>query len=213
MRRVVRLLLERLHDHPLDLLIIDRARLPRTRLVVQSVKPARRETHPPAANRGGVTAELLGDLDTRPPLRRRQNNPAAKRERLRRLRSPRPPLQHLPLLTAKHDRRPLRHNRPPSSSLTRTDFANPQPVPANYRLRSLAGGGRDLGVAAELRAHRREHLIGESASPHEAKRSKRAADHQSVLHADGVEESLPIEGSATACSGTLAVRRPTTFAA
>jgi hypothetical protein len=37
-RRVPRLLLKRFHDHALDILITDRARLARTRLVMQTIK-------------------------------------------------------------------------------------------------------------------------------------------------------------------------------
>ena len=51
MRRVRRLLLERLHDHPLDVLVADRARLARPRLVMQPVETAPREPAPPLADR------------------------------------------------------------------------------------------------------------------------------------------------------------------
>ena len=50
-RRVRRLLLERLHDHPLDVLVADRARLARPRLVVQPIEAAPREPAPPPADR------------------------------------------------------------------------------------------------------------------------------------------------------------------
>ena len=46
MRRVRRLLLERLHDHPLDVLVADRARLPRPRLVMQPIEAAAARTGP-----------------------------------------------------------------------------------------------------------------------------------------------------------------------
>ena len=99
-RRVCRLLLERLHDHPLHLLVADRARLPRPRLVVQAVEAAPGEPAPPLPDRVVVTAELGRDLLACPALRGRQHDPAAKRERLRALRPPSPPLQHLPLLSS-----------------------------------------------------------------------------------------------------------------
>src|SRR6266545_5649293 len=92
-RRACGLLLECLHDHPLDVLVADRARLPRPRLIVQPVDPAAREPAPPLADRVGVTAQLGRDLRARPTLRRRQHDPAAKRQRLRTLPTPSPPLQ------------------------------------------------------------------------------------------------------------------------
>src|SRR5215211_9501493 len=55
-------LLERLHDHPLHLLVRDRARLARPRLVMQPVNPAPREPSPPPADRVGITAQLGRDL-------------------------------------------------------------------------------------------------------------------------------------------------------
>ena len=57
-------------------------------------------------------------------------NPTAKRERLRALRPPSPPLQRFALLVAEHDPRTNRH-RPQSSSLTMTAFGAKQRVPAN----------------------------------------------------------------------------------
>ena len=50
-RRVRRLLLERLHDHPLDVLVADRARLARPRLVMQPIEAAPREPAAPLADR------------------------------------------------------------------------------------------------------------------------------------------------------------------
>ena len=112
-RRIDRLLLERLHDHPLDRLVADQARLARPRLVMQTIDPALGEPDSPFADRVGVTPKLRGDLIARAPLRRRQHHPAAKRQRLRALRPPSPPLEHRPLLIVQHDLSPLRHARPP----------------------------------------------------------------------------------------------------
>src|SRR5215217_4527450 len=119
MGRVCRLLLERLHDHPLDVLVADRPRLPRTRLIVQTVEAAPGEPAPPLSDRVVVAAKLRCDLLARTPLSGRQHHPAAKRERLRALRPPSPPLQHLPLLGTQHDLSTNGHNRPQSSSTTR----------------------------------------------------------------------------------------------
>src|SRR5207248_3819496 len=86
-RRVRRLLLERLHDHPLDVLVADRARLARPRLIVQPVKTTPGEPAPPFPDSRARTAQLGRDLRARAPLRRRQHDPAAKRQRLRTLRT------------------------------------------------------------------------------------------------------------------------------
>src|SRR4051794_25511738 len=120
MRRVRRLLLERLHDHPLNILICDRARLPWPRLVVEPIDPALREPHPPLPHRRGVTAERLRYLNARAALGSGENDPTTKRERLRRLRPPSPTLQHLPLLARERDLRPLPHRRLQSSLPIRT---------------------------------------------------------------------------------------------
>src|SRR5438477_356805 len=127
-RRVRRLLLERLHDHPLDVLVADRARLARPRLIVQPVEATPREPSPPLADRRTGSAQLGRDLRARPTVSRRQHNPAAKRQRLRALRTPSPPLQRLPLLIVEHDLSTNRHDRP-QSSLIRTTFDTSTPGP------------------------------------------------------------------------------------
>jgi hypothetical protein len=131
MRRVRRLLLERLHEYPLDVGVRDRARLARPRLVMEPVKTPLREPAPPLAHGRAVAAQLGSDLRARPSLSRRQHDPAPKRQRLRALRPSSPPLEHLPLLLPEHDLRTLRHSRLPSSSLTRTTFATHRRVPAD----------------------------------------------------------------------------------
>src|SRR6476646_85432 len=95
-------------------------------------RPLRAKRPPPPADRVRVTAKLGRDLPTRTPLRRRQNNPATQRQRLCAARPPRPPLQHLPLLTPEHNLDTLRHNRLPSSS-THTTACSP---PTNGSLRT-----------------------------------------------------------------------------
>ena len=130
-RRVRRLLLERLHDHPLDVVVADRARLARPRLVMQPVEAPPRKPAPPPADRRAGTAQLGCDLPARPPLRRRQHDPATKRQRLRALRPPSPSLEHLPLLVAEHDLyNTPRHDRLQSSPM-RTTFEAKERVPAN----------------------------------------------------------------------------------
>src|SRR5262249_53009579 len=102
-----RLLLERLHDHPLDVRVRERPRLARPRLVVQTITPAPSEAHTPLAHRAGVTAKRGGDLIARSPLSGREHDLATKRQRLRTRRPPSPPLKHYPLLIVQHDLRPL----------------------------------------------------------------------------------------------------------
>src|SRR5205823_5480441 len=62
MRRRPRLLLQGLADHPLDILVADRARLARPRLVMQPIKPPPREPATPLPDRRHRTAELGRDL-------------------------------------------------------------------------------------------------------------------------------------------------------
>src|SRR6478752_3982215 len=112
MRRVGRLLFERLHDHPLDGLITNQTRLPRPRLVMQPVETAAGKPAPPLADRVVITTKLGRDLLARPALRGRQHDPATKRQSLRTLRPPSPPLKRLPLLIVKHNLSTRWHNRP-----------------------------------------------------------------------------------------------------
>src|SRR3990172_1344481 len=95
-------------------------RLARPRLVMQPVQTTLGEPSPPPADRRGIAAQLRRDLPARPTLRRRQDNPAAERERLRTLRPPSPPLEHLPLLIAEHHLCTLRHDRLQSSPMRTT---------------------------------------------------------------------------------------------
>jgi len=67
-RRVRGLLLERLHDHPLDLGIGDRARLAGPRLIVQTVEPAPGEAATPLPNGRRIAAQLGRDLRAREPV-------------------------------------------------------------------------------------------------------------------------------------------------
>src|SRR5438034_6104624 len=96
-RRVRRLLLERLDDHALNVDVADRAGLPRPRLVVQPVEAAAREPAPPPADRRAGTAQLGCDLRARPPLRRRPHDPATQSPRLRAPRTPSPTVATPPL--------------------------------------------------------------------------------------------------------------------
>src|SRR5437879_6592640 len=99
-RGVWRGLLERLDDHPLDILIVDRARLARTRLVVQPIKATPREATPPTAHRRGCATQPRSDLLAGLTVGRREHDPATERQRLGALWAPGPPLEHLPILNA-----------------------------------------------------------------------------------------------------------------
>src|SRR5947209_7579151 len=112
MRRVGRLPLERLDDHPLDVVVADRARLARPRLVVKTVKTAASETTAPLTDRVGAATEASRDLLARRTIGGSQHDPAAQRQRLRARRTARPAHEHLPLLVAHHDLYPLRYDNP-----------------------------------------------------------------------------------------------------
>jgi hypothetical protein len=87
---------------------------------VEAVEAALGEAPSPAADRRFVAAEASRDLLARLAVGGRQHDPAAQRERLRRLRAPRPALEHLPLLVAQHDLGTSRHPCLQSSSMTTT---------------------------------------------------------------------------------------------
>ena len=111
--------LQRGHDDPLNVFVADRAGLARSGLVVKAIEPALSKTHPPLAHRGVSATQPGGDVDAALPLSSGQHDPCPQRQRLGRLGSARPALEHLPLLIGEHDLGPLGHGLLPSSSLTR----------------------------------------------------------------------------------------------
>jgi len=119
-RRVLWLLLERLDDHPFDVCVGELAWLARAWLVVEAVEATAGEAPAPAPDGLRAAAEPGGDLLALLAVGRGQHDPAAQRQRLRRLRPPRPALEHLPLLVADHDIDTLRHNGLQSSLMTTT---------------------------------------------------------------------------------------------
>src|SRR5262245_8052487 len=76
--------------------------LPGPRLVMEPINATAGEAAPPPPDRGAVAAKLSSDLGTRATLRRSQHDPTTKRQRLRTLRPPSPPLKRLPLLLSQH---------------------------------------------------------------------------------------------------------------
>jgi len=98
---------------------------------VQPVEAALCEATAPAAHRREVATQLGCDLGARATFRRRQHDPAAKRQRLRALRPSYPPLEDLTLLMIEHDLCALGHRRPPIVAVADDDFAADPRVPAD----------------------------------------------------------------------------------
>jgi hypothetical protein len=122
MRGVRRSLLQGLDDHPLHVLVADLAGRTRTGLVVQTVEPAGHEPATLLPHRRLVDPERSRDLLVGRAHCARQHGPTAQRQRLRTVRSARPPLERLALITSEHQRcrrSPSScHRCPPSSSTT-----------------------------------------------------------------------------------------------
>ena len=70
MRGARGLLLERLDDHPLDVLVSDRARLARARLVMQPIQASLREPPAPLPDRRGMATQPIGYLHAQLPIGR-----------------------------------------------------------------------------------------------------------------------------------------------
>ena len=103
----------------LDLLVVDRARSTRTRLVGQPVESTLQQTVAATCTPSAATPQLGGDLLVGFTCRTTQHDPTPLRQRLRGLRPPRPPLQRLALLVGQHHRshRPAPFRHPPSLQL------------------------------------------------------------------------------------------------
>lgn len=92
------LVLERLHDDPLDVVIADGARSTGARLVDQPIEAALQETLAPLAHRCLVHAQAPGHLDAVEPVRACQHDARALSQRHGALRPPSPSLQGVALL-------------------------------------------------------------------------------------------------------------------
>jgi hypothetical protein len=101
-RGVFGLTLQRRHDHRLDLGVGDHARRTRTWLISQPVEARLHEPPPPHPYRLRPHTDLSSHLLVGFTCRATQHDPTPLRQRLRRLRSPRPPLQRFPLLVGQH---------------------------------------------------------------------------------------------------------------
>ena len=123
MRRVPRRGLQRLDDHLLDLLVGDRPRLPRPRLIdqpIQAMLGETRERH--LRDHRPLHPEPLGDLGVLQTLGRQQHDPRALRQRLRARAPPRPRLQLRALLARS------------AQSATATRIGHTPPIPRCHRI-------------------------------------------------------------------------------
>jgi hypothetical protein len=121
MRRIPGLLLERLDDHPLDIVVADRTRLTRTRLVMQTIKTPLRESASPLTNRRRITAQPGRDPPSAAANTTRQRNANACELFGRRAHRS---------STSKHDLHTLRHNAP-ILVVDEDDIDASRQVPAN----------------------------------------------------------------------------------
>jgi hypothetical protein len=122
--RVGRRLLQRLDNHPLHVVVADRAGSTRAGLVMQTIEPMHDKPGAPLAYRHPAHTETLGDFDVRATLGAGQHNPAPQRQRLRARMAPSPTLERVALAVAEHQLghpcAPLSHRCLPSSSMTTT---------------------------------------------------------------------------------------------
>ena len=105
MRGVSGLALQGGHHNLLDLLVADRAWSARARFVGQSIEPTLHEPLPPLAHRLRPDPFLGSDFLVGFTCRTTQYDPRPLRQRLRRLRSPRPALQRVTFLFGQYHRR------------------------------------------------------------------------------------------------------------
>ena len=141
MRRVARLLLQRLHDHPLDVLVADRARLARPRLVMQPVEAAPREPAPPLADRRARYSPArprspCSSAPPPPPTRSGSETPTPASSSAAEPTAQAPPAPHRSSTTSAR----CRHNRPQSSSMTRTTFDGQTPGPCELTTQVTSRG-------------------------------------------------------------------------
>ncbi len=94
--------LQRRGDHRLDLIVGDRARTPRTRLVQQSVQPVGHEPRAPLRHCRPLDSQLCRDLAVRATFGTSQHDPRPQCQRLCRLPTPRPALQRARLIVGEH---------------------------------------------------------------------------------------------------------------
>jgi hypothetical protein len=91
------------YDHSFDLLVLDRARSARTRLVIEPIQARREKAASPFADRGRVDPQPPRDFLVLPPAARCQHDARSQRHRLSRLAPPGKPLQFRALLIRQND--------------------------------------------------------------------------------------------------------------
>ena len=125
MRRVGRLVFQGPDDHTLNIIVGDRPRCPRTGFVHQPIEAPLDEPSPPLRDRRLIHVQLRRDHHVVRALRALQHDPAPLRQRMRRLRTPRPTSQRLTFLIGERQHllrtTPTSHTSQyePSSSITR----------------------------------------------------------------------------------------------
>ena len=143
-----------LHDHLLDLLVGDRPRPPRPRLIAQPVKPMLGEAVAPLGDHRATGPQLLGDLGVRQARGRQQHDPRAQRQRLRGRAPPRPatPAAHARRRSTRSQRQQMKASTWPS--LTATEL-NHQDTSSTWGTRSEPRGGRHVDRRAPRRGRER----------------------------------------------------------
>jgi hypothetical protein len=121
--RVLRGALKRCCDHLRDLLIRNRARFTRTRLVKQTIHTINNKPAAPLRDRHTRQSEALRELSVVLTISSAKHYPCANRQTLRRGAPPRPPLQNPALLIREHD---LHRPRPTPPNTRRI---HPQTLP------------------------------------------------------------------------------------
>src|SRR5215216_5307099 len=122
MRRVLGRGLQRAHDHLIDLLVGDRPRPPRPRLVEQPIQTLLGEPVAPLGHHRTTDPEPLGDLGVLEPVGGREHDPRALRQRLRSRPTPRPRLKLRALLAGQRDLNSNRRRHAPTPPPAATEL-------------------------------------------------------------------------------------------
>ena len=92
----------------LDLLVGDRPRATRARLIKRTIEPVSNEPRPPLRHAPALNTKPLSDLGVRPTARTGQHDPRPQRQRLSGLRPTRPPPERVGLSLAENQLPQLR---------------------------------------------------------------------------------------------------------
>ena len=154
-RRVLRCRLEGCDRDVLDLLGRDRRRVPRSRLVGQTIKAILPEPGTPPADRVRRAAHPPGNRFVIKTLTAAEHDPGPQRQRLRGLRPPRPPRQLFTLIIGENqfNFRTPSSRHPPNCNLTDEIKARDTRWTRSSGRRGCSGRRRAPGVGAGL-SHR-----------------------------------------------------------